>query len=66
MIYFTRYFNSKSIKIKEHEGEKYQMVNNYMLDKVLDKIKEVIDIVKFNNTKILIDMDDKLLAHIIL
>ena len=42
------------------------MVNNYMLDNVLDKIKEVIDIVKFDNTKILIDMDDKLLAHIIL
>ena len=37
-----------------------------MLDKVLDKIKEAIDIVKFDNNKILIDMDDKLLAHIIL
>ena len=46
-IYFTRYFHSKSIKmlnlhyhelmgeIEEHEGKKYLMANEYMLDKVL-------------------------------
>ena len=27
-------------KIEEHEGKKYLMVNDYMLNKVLDKIKE--------------------------
>ena len=37
-------------KIKEHKGKKYLMVNDHMLDKVLDKIKETIGIVKFKNT----------------
>ena len=36
------------------------MVNDYMLYKVLDKIKETIDTVKFDNTKILINTDDKI------
>ena len=36
------------------------MVNNYILDKVLDKMKETIDIGKLDDTKILIDTDDKL------
>ena len=36
------------LKIEEHEGKKYLMVDDYMLNKVLDKIK------------ILIDADDKL------
>ena len=31
-----------------------------MLDKEVDKIKEIIGIEKFDNTKILIDTDDKL------
>ena len=35
-----------------------------MLDKVLDKIKEVIDITKFSDPKILIEKDDKLPDHI--
>ena len=37
------------------------MVDGYMLNKVLDGIKEVIGIEKFVNTKILIDTDDKLI-----
>ena len=45
-------------RIEEHEGQKYLMVNDYMLDKVLDKIKETICIVKFDDTMILIDTDD--------
>ena len=45
-------------KIEEHKGKRYLMVNDYMLDKVLDKIKETICIVKFDDTKILIDTDD--------
>ena len=36
------------------------MVNDDMLDKVLDKIKETIGIAKFNDTQILINTDDKL------
>ena len=36
------------------------MVNDYMLDKVLDEIKETIGIVKCDDAKILIDIDDKL------
>ena len=35
------------------------MVHDYMLDKVSDKIKEIIAIEKFDDTKILIDADDK-------
>ena len=35
------------------------MVNDYVLDKVLDKIKETIGIEKFYVTKVLIDTDDK-------
>ena len=36
------------------------MVNNYILDKVLAKIKEIIGIQKFDGTKMLIETDDKL------
>ena len=34
-------------KIGEHEGTKYLMVYDYVLSKVLDKIKEIIGIKKF-------------------
>ena len=40
------------------------IVNDYIPDKVSDKIKETILIVKFNDTKILIDKDDKLPDYI--
>ena len=36
------------------------MIDNYVLDKVLDKIKEIIGNEKFDDTKTLIDADDKL------
>ena len=36
------------------------MVNNYMLNKVKDKTKEILDIEKNDDTKILIDTDDKI------
>ena len=46
------------------------MVNDYMLDKVLDKIekikKKTIGIVKFDDIKILIDSDNKLPDYITL
>ena len=38
-------------KIKEHEGKKYLMVNDHMLDKVLDKIKEKVGIVKLDDSR---------------
>ena len=42
------------------------MVACYMLDKVLDKIKEIIDIKKLDGTKILLKTDDKLPDYITL
>ena len=36
------------------------MVGDNMLDKILEKIKEIIGVEKFNNTKNLIDRDDRL------
>ena len=36
------------------------MIDDYILDKVLGKIKMIIDIEKFDDTKILIDTGDKL------
>ena len=36
------------------------VVDDYMLDQVLGMIKEMLGIEKFNDAKILIDMDDKL------
>ena len=47
-------------KIKEHEGKKQWMVNYNMPHKVLDKIKETIDIIKLDGTKIMIKANDKL------
>ena len=66
MIYFTRYVRIKSIKIsslyynrlirkiEEHEEKKKKclMIDDYVLNKVLDKIKAIISIEHFNNTKI--------------
>ena len=76
-IYFIRYVHSKSTKmlslyyheimgkVKKHEGKKCLKITDYVLNKVLDKIKEVIDIEKFNDTKTLIDTDDKLYDDIV-
>ena len=58
VISFTRYVHKKSTKmlhlnyhesiekIEKHKRKKYLMVDYYMLDKVLDKIKEMINIEK--------------------
>ena len=42
------------------------IVNDYMLDKVVDNIKETIGIEKFDDSKILIDADDKIPNYITL
>ena len=46
--------------------KKYLMIYDYMLDKVLGKIKETIGIVKFDNIKVVINTDDKLPDYITL
>ena len=45
-------------KVEKHEGEKYWIVDDCMLNEVLDKVKEMISIEKFYDAKILIDTDD--------
>ena len=63
MIYLTNYVRSKSVKISglhyhelmgkiEERKGKYLAVEDYMLDKVLNKIKEIIENKQFANTKI--------------
>ena len=47
-------------KVKEHVGKKYLMINDYVLDKVLDKINETKGTEKLDNLKILSDVDDLL------
>ena len=59
------YYHKLMGKIKENKRKKL-MANDYILYKVLDKIKETIGIVKFDDTKTLIDADDKLLDYITL
>ena len=54
------YYHELIGKIENMKARKYLMVGDYMLDKLLDKIKEIICIEKFDNTKILVDTDDKL------
>ena len=77
-IYFTRYVLRKSTKIRSlqyhelpekierHERKTCLMINDYMLDQVLDKIKETIGIVKLDDSKIFIDTVDKLADYVIL
>ena len=42
------------------------MVHDYIADKVINKIKEIIGIEKFDDTKILVEMEEKLPDDIIL
>ena len=53
-------------KIEEHKLKKYLMVDDYILNEVLHKIKEIIVIEKFDDSTILVDTDDKLLDYITL
>ena len=47
-------------KIEKHEEKKYLMVDDYILDKVLGKIKKIMNTEKIDNTVILVDTDGKL------
>ena len=72
MIYFTKYLSSDSIKIlslrynefmgkiEAHERNKNLMFDDHMVTEILNKIKNIRGIEKSNNTKILIDADDRL------
>ena len=54
MTYSTKYNRGKKIiKIKEHEGRNYLMVDGYILGKVYEGVKKLIDIEEFDDTKIL-------------
>ena len=53
------YYHELLWKTEENQGKQYLMVNDYTLDKVLDNIKEIIGIEKFDDTKILTDSDKK-------
>ena len=61
VIYFTRYHPIMMNSIKEN----YLMVHDYKLDEVLDKIKRI-RIEKRDDSKILIDGNDKFLDDITL
>ena len=37
-------------KTEEHKEKKYLIIDDDMIDKLLDKIKEIIDIEKFDDT----------------
>ena len=76
MIYFTRHDGGTSIRalspyyneligtIKECEEKKYLIVRHCTLNKVLEKVKEIKGIEKFDDTKILIETDDKLTYYV--
>ena len=57
------YFLELTGKIEEHWRKNIDDYD-YMLDKVFDKIKELIGNKKFDDTKKLIETDSKLLDHI--
>ena len=52
-------------RFKNMKEKKCLMVDNYVLYKVLDKLKETIGIEKLGNTEILIVIDDRLPEDII-
>ena len=54
------YYHEVMGTIDENEEKKYLMVDDYELSKILDKLKEIISIEHFHNTKILIDTYVKL------
>ena len=49
---FSLYYHELIGKIKEDEGQKYLMDDDYMLHKAIVNIKEIIGIQKFDDNKI--------------
>ena len=60
------YYYELTGKIEKCEMKKCLMIDNYMLDGALGKIKMIIDNEKFDNAKILIETDDKLAGEVAL
>ena len=56
----SRYFYQLMGKTEEQEEKKSLMVDDYMTNKVLYNIKEIIGTETFDDNKILINTDDKL------
>ena len=54
------YYHELLVNIEGHEGKISLIIHDYMLNKVLNKIKEILDNEKFDSIKILIDRGDKL------
>ena len=54
------YFYQLMGKIEEHEEKKSLVVDDYMINKVLYNIKEIIGTETYDGNKILINTDDKL------
>ena len=52
------------LRNKKNFRRKDLMIDDYMLNKVLNKIKEIIGTEKFDNTNTLIDTDDQLSNYI--
>ena len=59
------YYHELTRKIEEHEEKRYLMTMN-ILGKVLGKIEMVKDREKFDDAKILVDTDDKMLDEVTL
>ena len=53
-------------KIEQYEKKIYLMIDVYMLDKVSNKIKEIINADNFDSTKTMINTNDKLTDYITL
>ena len=51
-------------KVKEYKGKKYLMNDDYVLDELLGKIKEIIGIEELDDNKIIIDTDHKVSGDI--
>ena len=62
----NQYYDAFIEKIEEYEGKKYLMVDDYTLEKVLNKITRIGIEKLLSLTRILIDTDDKLLNDITL
>ena len=52
-------------KIEECKAKKQLVVDDHMLDKVLDEIKEIVGIEKFDDTNILTALDDITLKNVV-
>ena len=60
MKFVLSWINGKGYRTRK---KKCLTIDDYERSKVLDKTKEIVDIEKFDNIKILIDTDDRVNWH---